>query len=141
MENLQYLLILALSLIILIIMTIVLVKRTKLRGQINQIFIICLICMFLWTFSLILQILFQDMPINPIFFEGLASFGACFVPIAFMFLGIVFSNTKINFKKKYLFLFIIPIISTILMFTNEYHHLFFHKYSTNMNEIEIRFIS
>ena len=135
MNNFEYLIGLILSLIILIIMAIVISTKTKKKDQIRQIFIMCLICMILWVISLSFQILFQNFSINPIVFEGFASFGACFIPIVVMFLGIVFSNTRITFKKTHLLLFIIPVISTVLMFTNEYHNLFFYKYSTNMKEI------
>lgn len=135
MENLSYLIILALSLIVLITMSYILSKKSKKKGQINQAFNILLVCMILWTCSLVLQILCQNLPINPVFFEGLASFGACFIPIAFLYLSAVYSNTKVQFKRIYLLLFIIPVLSTILMFTNESHHLFFQKYSTNMNEV------
>ncbi len=135
MENISYLIVLILSLIVLIIMSYVLSKKSKKKGQINQAFNILLVCMILWTGSLVLQILCQNLPISPVFFEGLASFGACFIPIAFLYLSAVYSNTKVQFKRIYLLLFVIPILSTILMFTNESHHLFFQVYSTNMNEV------
>ena len=130
MENISYLAILVISLFVLAITTIVVSKKSKSHNQINRIFVYCLLFMMIWTFSLILQITFQKSSINPVFFEGMASFGACFIPVEFMFLGIVFSKTRITFKKIHLLLFVIPLISTILMFFNDYHHLFYVKYST-----------
>ena len=58
----------------------------------------------------------------------------CFVPIAVLFMGIIFANTKIKFKKRYLLLFIVPIISLLVLWTNDYHSLFYETYSTNIAE-------
>jgi len=135
MENMSYLIILIFSSILLTVLTILINLKNKREDQISSMFNLCLLCMLIWTSSLILQILFQNTNIDPVLFEGFASFGACFIPIAFMFLGIIFSKTKIYFKKRYLLLLIIPIISTILMFTNSQHHLFFKEYSYNASEI------
>ena len=89
--------------------------------------------MFIWSMSLTLQIIFQKSDINPVFFEGLASFGAEFISLAFLALGVVFSNSKIVLHKKHLFLLVIPVISVILMLTNTKHHLYYIQYSTNLN--------
>ena len=135
MQYLGYLMILTISLVASSFLIILLSsKKRKNSDQLTQVFICCLICMIFWTLSLILQILFQNTSIDPILFEGFASFGACFIPVAFMFLAIIFARTKIKFRKLYFLLFIIPILSTILMFTNNYHHLFFKVYSVNMSE-------
>lgn len=133
MEYLGSLIMLAVSLIILLFLVRLLSKRKR-KNQLSIIFTFCLLCMFIWITSLMCQILFQKTNINPVLFEGFASFGACFIPIAFLLLGISFSNTKIHFNWKYALLFIVPTITTIMMFTNEYHHLFYRAYSTNLAE-------
>ena len=48
----------------------------------------------------------------------------------------VFSETKIKFKKTYILLFIIPILTLIMVWTNKYHHLFYKQYSVNLNEMQ-----
>lgn len=137
MENIQYLILLTVSSILSIAISILITLKSKRKGQINSMFSLCLVCMLIWTFSLILQILFQNSNINPVLFEGFASFGACFLPVAFMFLGIIFSKTKIYFSWKYALLLVIPIISTVLMFTNGQHNLFFKQYDYNRANIII----
>lgn len=135
MKFLGYLIILTISLVSSICLALLLSKKRKnSKDQLTKVFIYCLICVIFWTLSLILQILFQNTSVDPILFEGFASFGACFMPVAFMFLAIVFTRTKIKFKKIYYLFFVIPVLSTILMFTNNYHHLFFKVYSVNMSE-------
>lgn len=134
MKNIGSLIVLAISSILLIGLAISLKYRKEKKTQMQSIFIAILVLMFIWTYSLILQILFQNSPINPVFFEGLASFGACFVPVTVMLFGIAFSRTKIKFKPSIIILYIIPIISTILMFTNSYHHLMYKHYSLSIKE-------
>lgn len=135
MANVPYLIVLIISNIFSISLIAILLLNKQKRNQIKSIFMICLICMFIWSLSLILQILFQNYDIDPVLFEGFASFGACFIPVAFMFLGILFSKTKIHFNWKYSIFLLIPIISTILMFSNSQHHLFFKEYSPDMSKI------
>ena len=134
MENLSSLIILIFSSVLLILLAISLNFNKKSNNQAKSIFKIMIILMILWTFSLILQILFQNSEINPVFFEGLASFGACFVPVTFMLFGIAFAKTKITVKPLTILLYTIPIISTILMFTNNIHHLMYEYYSTSVKE-------
>ena len=134
MQYLGYLTILIISLISSIFLIVLLSTKKRNKNQLIKVFIWCLICIIIWTLSLILQILFQNSSIDPIVFEGFASFGACFIPVAFMFLAIIFTKTRITFRKTYFLFLIIPILSTILMFTNNYHHLFYKTYSINLNE-------
>ena len=131
MEHFNFFIALLISNLLLIIMAIVLRKQRK--KQITKCFYILLFLMFIWSMSLTLQIIFQKSDINPVFFEGLASFGAEFISLAFLALGVVFSNSKIVLHKKHLFLLVIPVISVILMLTNTKHHLYYIQYSTNLN--------
>ena len=132
MKNIGSLIILIISCILLLWLSKSLnIKKAK-KNQVKIIFFIMLIMMILWTLSLILQILFQNYPINPVFFEGLASFGACFVPVTFMLFGISFAKTKIKVGPLTSLLYVIPVISTILMFTNGHHHLMYKQYSISV---------
>ena len=72
--------------------------------------------------------------IEPIYFDYFTYIGICFVTIAIFFVGLVFAKTKVKFKPKYLLLFIIPIMSLLVLWTNDYHHLFYENYSTNIAE-------
>ena len=134
MENLSSLITLIISSILLIILATSLRFKKNSINQSKLIFKFILILMIIWTFSLILQILFQYSEINPVFFEGLASFGACFVPVTFMLFGIAFAKTKIKLRPITILLYAIPIISTILMFTNSYHNLMYQHYSLKFRE-------
>lgn len=121
------------EILILSIFTIIYNNKQK-DSQIRTVFLLFVGSLFIWTFSLIMQIAFQNSDISPTFFEGLASFGACFLPSFILLLGIIFGKTKIKIKWYLSFLFIIPILSTLLMFTNDSHHLMYEKYSVYLTE-------
>lgn len=113
---------------ILIIGLVMFIRKQK-KGQLKTIFIVILLLMFIWTTSMIMQILFQNTNIDPYLFEKFATFGAVPISLAILFLGQIFVKNKIKFNWFYGALCIIPIITTILSVTNEYHHLFIEKYS------------
>ena len=109
------------------------ILKSKSKKQIKKIFSFNLICLLICTTGQITQILFsQKLGIKPIYFDYFVYIGTCFLPISVYFTGLSFENTKIQFKKKYSVLFIIPIISLIILWTNDYHHLFYKQYSTSI---------
>lgn len=109
------------------------ILKSKSKKQIKKIFSFNLICLLICTIGQITQILFsQKLGIKPIYFDYFVYIGTCFLPISVYFTGLSFENTKIQFKKKYIVLFIIPIISLLILWTNDYHHLFYKQYSTTI---------
>ena len=113
------------------------ILKSVAKNQIRKIFSGNLVCLVICIVGQIAQILFADrLGINPIYFDYIVYIGTCFLPITVFFTGLVFANTKITFKKKYLLLFIIPIVSLLVLWTNDYHHLFYIHYSTNIAATE-----
>ena len=114
---------------------IIYLSTRKNKNQLQKIFIIDSTLVFVWCILLVAQKYFcTTININPIIFEYFIYICACFLPVSFLFTGLIFSNTKITFKKRYLLLFIIPITSLIMLWTNNYHHLFYVEYSVNFND-------
>ena len=117
--------------IINILLTVYLSKGKK-NNQLKKIFIFSLSILIFWTIGLIMQItLSKPLNIEPIYFDYFIYIAICFIPVAVFFMGLIYANTKIEFKKRYLLLFIIPIISLIVLWTNDYHHLFYEHYSVD----------
>ena len=117
-----------------IVITLIYVLRTKGRSQLKTIFCVDLICVLV----ICLGVIFQDIlskylskyfSWNPWNFENFIYIGTCFLPVAIFFTGLIFAKTKITFKKKYLLFFIVPALSLIVLWTNDYHHLFYKIYS------------
>lgn len=107
----------------------------KKKSQLQNIYIINCLLIFCWCLLLLAQKYFcANSSINPIVFEWFIYIFACFLPVSTLFTGIIFANTKIKFKRKYILFFIIPILSLIMLWTNDLHHLFYVKYSTSATE-------
>lgn len=113
-----------------IVITLIYILRTKGRSQLKTIFCVDLICVLVICLGVIFQdILSKNFNWNPWNFEKFIYIGTCFLPVAIFFTGLIFAKTKITFKKKYLLFFIVPALSLIVLWTNDYHHLFYKIYS------------
>lgn len=111
------------------------IKRSYKQNFLNELFIITLLLMLLWNCSLIAQILFSDfLHIPAINFDYIAYIGICFLPVSLFYVSKVFSDTKIKFNFRYTLLLVVPMISLITLWTNNYHHLFYQTYSINLND-------
>ncbi len=134
MNIIQNISLLLVPLIIVTIMFFILLKSKK-KNQIKNVFITILFLMILWFIELILQLICSSkFNINPQFFENFVYISACFVPVLILFLAMSFVKTKIKLIPNYLILFVVPIISLLVLWTNNYHHLFYIKYSTNIRD-------
>lgn len=113
-----------------IVITLIYILRTKGRSQLKTIFCVDLICVLVICLGVIFQdILSKNFNWNPWNFEKFIYIGTCFLPVAIFFTGLIFAKTKITFKKRYLLFFIVPALSLIVLWTNDYHHLFYKIYS------------
>lgn len=134
--------ILNLSLILVILSTILItglltiILRSKSKNQLQKIFAFDLICVLIISVGVILQEICSKLfNINALNFEKFIYIGTCFLPLGIYFTGLIFSKTKVPFKPRYLLLCVIPIMTLCILWTNDYHHLFFKYYSTNMSDI------
>lgn len=125
---------LIISCVISLILILYLASRKK-KTQLQKIFIVNVIMTLgISSFSLAQKYLCSKLDINPMVFEWFIYIFTSFLPVSVFFTGLIFANTKIKFKKKYILVFIIPILSLILLWTNDLHHLFYVNYSTNLDE-------
>ena len=106
--------------------------RKKNDTQTSFFFKIALGLIAFWMICSILQILCTK--IEPFIFIKLAYISICFLPVIFYLMSISFVKTKITFKPKYLLLIIIPILTLIVLWTDDLHHLFFKEYNEIISE-------
>ena len=135
MENLSSLIAMIISEILIVIAFFLILSKQKKKTQLKNAMLILLICMFVWTLGSVLQICYQNTSIPPVFFEKIAGIGVFFSPVAFLALAVIFARKKIEFRWYHALFLVIPIISTIVLLTNESHHLFFEYYSYDMSQI------
>lgn len=121
--------------VILSIILLVYLSRNKKSSQLHSIFIIDLLLTLIISVGVLIQsISYNIFEFNPMFFENFIYIGTCFLPVSLFFTGLIFANTKITFKKWYYLLFVVPLLSLLILWTNDLHQLFYKYYSSNINE-------
>lgn len=113
--------------------------RNSKKTLIIKEFIILFLLLIIHSFGLILQILYSQTTVPPIYFDYITYISAVFIPVIFTYIGKTYSDNTVNIKK-YLWLTIIPIISLLVLWTNDLHNLFYVKYSVNLDQSIQRFI-
>ena len=107
------------------------IRKTTKKSQFSTVFLLNFVVVIIWNIGMILQIFLSDLlHISPIYFDYISYIGICFLPITLLFTAILFTHTKIKFNRAYLLLFVVPIISLLVLWTNDYHHLFYINYDT-----------
>lgn len=113
------------------------VLKKKPLVQLQKIFATALVCVLIVSTGVLIQSICNTyFNINPVPFESYIYIGTCFLPVSIFFTALAFNNTKLKFKLKYILVFIIPVISIIMVWTNNYHHLFYKEYSSNLGEMK-----
>ena len=105
------------------------------RKQLHNVFCLNLFCSLIISVGMLCQAVcnyFFSIP--SIWFENIIYIGTCLLPLTVFFTSLIFTNTKITFKKSYLLLFVIPILSLIVLWTNDLHHLFYIQYSSSFTD-------
>lgn len=124
----------AVFLAIIVLFLIYLLKAIT-KTQLQQIFAVNLILLIVAFLFMFLQIQFSGkLDIDPIYFDYYSYIGIVFLPVSIYFTSLIFTNTKIRFRAKHLLFFIIPLLSLILLWTNNLHHLFFKEYSIELSD-------
>lgn len=117
------------------IVTFFIVMKNKEEKNILYNELICLILLlFIHEFGLILQLVFSKSNISPIYFDYISYFGICLTPVALMFFSVSFLNNKRKINRLMWALLIVPTISILSLWTNDFHHLFYKEYSTQFTE-------
>lgn len=115
-------------LVITLLLNYLLNKKTK--KQLEKVFIIIFALLIFWLLSEMLQMIFVNLyGAKAIYFDYCSYVSVCLLPVVFFFMTLIFEKTYIKLKKKYLLLFIIPLLSLIILWTNDFHHLFYEVYS------------
>ena len=122
--NTQFFLLIISALLTLILM--IYVKKNNKASQINKLFFYVLLCTFIIAIGVIFQAIgYYVFNINPIYFEYIIYIGTCFLPVALFFTSLAFSKTKFQLVRWHLILFFVPILTLIVLFTNNLHHFFY----------------
>ncbi len=110
--------------------------RVRSKRQIHYTFLGAIIFSLVWSIGYLLEVYMRSYSGQThMAFVNLWFLGLCFTPVFILLMGIVYAKTKITFFPNYCILFIIPIISVIILLTNNYHNLFFVYFSPVNTEV------
>ncbi len=110
--------------------------KSKPITQMQKLFALMLGSVAVICLGLIIQKLcFLAFATPPVYFEGFVYIGTCLFPVMFFIMAACFVSPNFKFTFKHSLLFIVPIVNVLLIFTNEWHHLFYEVYSFNLNEM------
>lgn len=122
---------------ILIVFLGLLILSMKNKQQLHYAFLSTLLMIAFWSLIRLIQYVVEHYyGQSYVIWEHLVYIGVCLLPVTVLLTGIIFAKTRIDFNWKYLLLFVVPLLSIAIVFTNEYHHLFITKYSFTSTEFE-----
>ncbi|MBN7772274.1 diguanylate cyclase [Clostridium aminobutyricum] len=119
---------LILSTLVVLYFLLLVAKRTP-KKQIHYAVLSITASILLWNVAVLLYLTFDKVPWIQAICERLYFLGAIFVSISILFTGLIFAQTKIKFIWKHALLFVVPVISIIVLFTNQSHHWFYTVFS------------
>lgn len=73
-----------------------------------------------------------NLNIEPIYFDYITYISGVFTPVVLLKIALYRADVKYD-DKKFKLLLIIPILSLLILWTNDFHHLFYEVYSININ--------
>lgn len=114
----------------------VLILLMKNKKEIHFFSLSLVLFVFIWSFAMLLETYatnyyeYSGMLFTNIYFTAVN-----FVPVCIFFIGLTFAYSATALTKRFYPLFLVPVLSTILLWTNKFHQLFFVSYSLQSNEI------
>lgn len=113
--------------------------RKKQKSTLYSLFRVLFLLLSLHVVALILLFYFKDIILNMdtlMYIDAISYISTCNLPVILFFISSIYENKETNLKK-YWYLFIIPILSIIIIFTNPLHHLFCKSYSINVADVQL----
>lgn len=113
--------------------------RKKQKSTLYSLFRVLFLLLSLHVVALILLFYFKDIILNMdtlMYIDAISYISTCNLPVILFFISSIYENKETNLKK-YWYLFIIPILSIIITFTNPLHHLFCKSYAINVADVQL----
>lgn len=113
--------------------------RKKQKSTLYSLFRVLFLLLSIHVVALILLFYFKDIILNMdtlMYIDAISYISTCNLPVILFFISSIYENKETNLKK-YWYLFIIPILSIIIIFTNPLHHLFCKSYAINVADVQL----
>lgn len=110
------------------------ILRLGRRKQLHRYFMLTILFLIIYNFGMALLIAaqlffrYQDIRIEYIVFLGVT-----LCSVFFLLVGLVFVKQYIVFNYRHYLLFIVPVITNVVLWTNQYHGLFYTEYGKKLD--------
>lgn len=111
------------------------INKIKNKNNLMRYFLWINILLIIYILPLIFQIIFSKSGMKSLYFDYVTYIGLVLVPILFFAFSREYSGIK-NANKNLKYYFIIPLISLLVIWTSDFHKLFYVQYSTIISEVE-----
>jgi len=108
------------------------IRKIGNKNKLNIYFEKLNILLVVYLIGMILQIVFEKTAINPMYFDFITYASVVFIPVVIFAISQEYGKTN---KVKIKYLTILPIMSLLVLWTNDLHGLFYAKYSTIISEV------
>lgn len=109
----------------------------KRKSALYSLFKVLFLLLSLHVFALILLFYYKDFITDPeilMYIDDISYISTCNLPVVLYFIALKYKDKDVDLKK-YWYLFIIPTLSIIIIFTNQFHHLFCRTYAINVSDV------
>ncbi|MCL2859158.1 MAG: ATP-binding protein [Oscillospiraceae bacterium] len=127
------LVVIVLTILFLLVSLVILILKKDTQTFIRKSFILVLFAILIWEIGIFLRFTIGTIYSISIFYlcDVIVYIGVALVPVFMFQLSLSFINNKSRYTKKDILLFIVPIITIIIVFTN-FHNLFYAYYSKDL---------
>lgn len=123
------------AIVLLIIMFVIHTMSISKRYLMHQLYTFMALLLVTWLLAIIGMRFIEQSDILFIL-DAITNMAASFLGIILLLIALMFTRKTNVFPAKYKILFIFPIITTLVVFTNPLHHLMYSKFSIVASEIE-----
>lgn len=100
------------------------------RTSLHRVFSFVILELIVWDCAVLAANQFAHTPQLFVFIDNFSYFGAAFVPSTMLMLGFAYQKNFSGFNWRYLVFHLVPVVTMVLIFTNDAHHLFYASYTT-----------
>ena len=112
------------------------VAFAKEKKTLHYLFITIIIELIVWNTAVLGGKYVAADPGLSVFVDNFAYFGAAFVPVTMLLLGLAYQKSFKGFSRAYRLLFVFPVITMVVIFTNDFHHLFYLSYTPGVGYVQ-----
>ena len=109
------------------------IQTSNNRNKLSKCFENLCLLVVVYLIGLILQIMFSNTSIKPIYFDYITYIAIVLIPVSLFEISQEYKGGK---KIDVRFLYIVPIISLLVLWTSDWHKLFYVEYSTVISEVK-----